>query len=1622
MFKRFLSILLLLAMLCPWLPVPEVRAAETGVDAIVYVDALNGSDDNDGKTEATAKKTLNGGYSVLKAELTAQGKVTDPNATGKIVLVSDYNWVFGSDHQRDIATAANYAHKYHVIYTGKTADVSLSFTIQKQSYIGMIGPTTMEHMNIRIAEDSKDPYLSLHSRGTLIIGEGVTNASEEKYQLSITALPYYSKTTLTGYLEINSGTWRNAYAGPYSVTNTGDCTLVFNGGTVNKIGAVFNGTLNGNANITVNGGTVGQICNGALNTKGTVSGSVTTTLVGGTLCGTVSTANAGSSYTILAPNGLTLDCGGTFVANTLTGGNLAMNPGTQLQITDSVTGTTSITPVGGVYFGTYLTAPAATPDSAINFVGGGVTAASDGTNKVWSCTDDSKISGLKLMAASDVTVKLYPGFSGGSAITPSKTTTENGLKCYYFANVKGSYRYTATGTGYYSITKNIYVSDQESLVLTELDVTPAKRAGTGWEATSVKLFTDEYIANFPADPSLWPDYQEAFQTPQFTIEGAPHQHTTQQEIENFITQLDQVNDDMYVYSVGLSAYGHNMPLVVFTKTDLSGAKTLEEVAALVNSNGKLTIHYQGQMHGNEPAGGEGVLAMILKLNGEYGQDVLDTVNIYCIPRVNPDGAQKDQRVSPTTNLDMNRDYLLATNVETRHMLNIANLFKPTVMIDSHEYTAEPDRTSEKWWDLLISPGFNPTSGEDFKNLGITMTQNAFATAAAQGLSYDYYTSQVNSKAAYVGRNYAALEGTLFFLIESRGIHFGTELYERRVVGHLITATSFIDYIVENADTVRSIVDGEKQRIIECGKTYEEEELLVLKSSTTKHPELNIPSVSYDTATGVGTSSTVSVTVVDQIDRSRTAPTAYVIPAGESWTQKVLDLMDLHTIEYTFAPAGSAIMLQGYTGTTEEAMLTDEMLVSFADGAYVFTMDQEEGKILAMLMEPDVTDISEGASTLAMAGIVPKVGESFPIYRYIHDLNADGSINTTMPPAAPTGLSVIDAPAPGQTGSITGLDATKSYEYRAAGATSYTAVAKGATSIDDLAAGTYYIRLTATANDLASTEAKLTIRFASITEYTVYLSTTGSDSNDGYSASKPVASVDVAYAQLDTIMAVAPEGTSGKIVISGLINLGTAVFNFPTCSYPVVITGKTTSDGFTYAGGGTDKTTSLNFKGDTTLEYMTIKLTSKQNFNYISGNGYKLVLGEGLNCVANSKGAYFNLCGGAFSGTFASTDLTVKSGSWRNIYYGSYTGTVTGNAKLTMTGGTVTNYIQAGYNVSVGGDCDVYVSGVTAGSRIYAGVTNSGTISGDATVTLGKNISGTPVVAPAVKGTIEGTYTLIIDGADTSAMTVQGTNYTSGSAADTVLLLKDGTIGQPTGFNTVVLETTGYIKLSKNTELSMDVRGDSHLDLCGYSLTGDFTGSGTLNLMDSSSDSYCLPTGKLVGTVTCNLAQHFKTNVTGAAKRYMVIKSEEGYTSNRFYLAITKVTVRPTDTGFGYKAQFYGNSAVLDLVEGVGFKLSLEGSQKILTKTATAVSGKEYSMLLQNFDIESYGDTAVNAQVFLQLKNGDQVTTGSASYSMKTMLQEVSKLTLTATQKAALQAMCAPYAAIMDSWDIDKLLK
>ena len=136
-----------------------------------------------------------------------------------------------------------------------------------------------------------------------------------------------------------------------------------------------------------------------------------------------------------------------------------------------------------------------------------------------------------------------------------------------------------------------------------------------------------------------------------------------------------------------------MPLVLFTRENVTGM-TLSQAAQIVRNNGKPTVQYTAQVHGNEPASAEGTLAMMLDLTDEKGSGILDAINVYIIPRVNPDGAVEVIRQSPTTGDDMNRDYLYMHNQEICLVTGAYNLFLPEVAIDGHERVTNFRTTGE----------------------------------------------------------------------------------------------------------------------------------------------------------------------------------------------------------------------------------------------------------------------------------------------------------------------------------------------------------------------------------------------------------------------------------------------------------------------------------------------------------------------------------------------------------------------------------------------------------------------------------------------------------------------------------------------------------------------------------------------------------------------------------------------------------------------------------------------------------------------------------------------------------------------------------------------------------------
>ena len=1478
---RFLSAIMVFAMLLTMLPAHVLAAVDQEPEyaATVYVDGSSGSNSNSGETAESSVKTMTVAYEKLYTLMEAAGKGTDPEAVGRIVVVNDVSFS-SSTGPTPFDTDP---HVFTIVVTGQTPDKGL---LIKKNY-NNLGPTVYENITLTKHKDSENLTYFCGNGYPLTIGEGVTTVAKPSgHHFNLVGGKSSGAYTGDSSLIVESGTWRNLYVGNYQGNMTGDATLVMTGGTVeNTMGSTYSGKHKGDLDITITGGSVaGNLYAGVTYTSGTHTGDVTLSIsgievdanvVGGgrtgltgnltmniadaTLNGTLSAQCTGTeeiNLTASKGNTLSISSGSLDVDSFTGGGTLVTGDSVKLNM-GSVTGETTWQIDGTPYDLIYITTPDTVAENAFAYVPSGseqaVVSTTNGTRR-WSISGGEEVVAFKLTAPEDVSLTLRSGFSSGAEVAPDFTSTEDGITTYtYNALAAGNYNYVASGTGYYTIQKNIYYSAEEAAVGMTVDANPGKRADDGFQQTgTIALHTDEVMDTILASsPDLWPEYAHIFQNDAvFTDpDRANHLQTTQEELMATLAALDGADDDMYCYVAGYTpVYGYEIPVAIFTTTDLSGAKTLEEAAALVNANGKATIHYQGMIHPNEPAGGSGAVAMIHSLDGDYGAEILDTVNIYVIPRINGDGAHVYQRANVAEGIDMNRDHLFVQSDEIEIVHKVYNLFMPEVTIDGHEFSSSTTSTSNTLDDVQVGAAGSLNSDADVNEIAQEMVHASFDAAFALGLrpyNYGSYASTVNNA---IGRAYYGLYGSLSFLIETRGIGSGLGWFERRTMSQYVVAETLIDYVVANEEAIRTKIAAAREDIAAKGQTYDTDDLVVLKHGVSKaagtgyvisRPTWNLTDGSVKNADATGT-----IYRYDVISASRPRPTAYVIPKGQAWAEEVTAMMDKNGISYYELDANSAVLLQQYMGDENGASLTGEKAVTFETGAYVFPMNQVGGNVLAMTMEPDVIDSEGYNGTLLQSGVVdPDANNMLPIYRYTYDLDSQGKIQIMELPAAPTGLTVAQPEVEAAAGAIVGLDPTKSYEFRSEHDGAYTAVPAGSTSIDGLEVGIYYVRYAATDLTLASLSCELEVIDRHITNYVIYVDgVNGSNDNSGRKETVPVATLEVAYAKLTTIMKYAPEGTTGIIKFVDTVTLKGDT-QLPAHSFPVLLTSVTGAEGITSGD-------SIGFNGDTTLKDIQITLTTK-NLRYIAANGNTLVVDENVTCVPAGT-YYYNIAGGTQSGTLeGDTNLTIKSGSFRNVYAAGYKGTVIGNANLTISGGNVTSVVQTSYSGATNGNVTMDLSNASIGGIVYAANTSSNDVNGNVTLRLGENLTlGTVYAGSRDAGSVSGTVTIILDGAEITKTISGGCANTTGSVAESVIILKSGAVNSVKDADKVILDTSAGGTVRFNGSLTVDevVGGGTVAWTAGETLTvnSDAVSGETVVVLDGDpADAPCIITPESV---------------------------------------------------------------------------------------------------------------------------------------------------------------------------------
>ena len=510
------------------------------------------------------------------------------------------------------------------------------------------------------------------------------------------------------------------------------------------------------------------------------------------------------------------------------------------------------------------------------------------------------------------------------------------------------------------------------------------RSGLGYEPTQLHSWGEAVEEALFDKKSLRSVDFGLLDTPAFRASKAANAFTTVSEGTSYLDQLSHSSDKAHLYFLDS---GRTWPVALFTDTDLSNAATLEEALALMASDGKLKVLYQAQIHGNEPAAGEGALTVAKSLARD-SEGYLSNMDVVIVPYVNQYGAERFVRGGDAGGLNLNRDSLALRSGSMKRLHDLYNQLMPEVFIDGHEFgsiSSSIGQTDDgfyfKWQDdIQVTCVNNLNRQADLFDQELKIVKNTLSALRDKGFRTFMYKPSCNNTTSC---NYARLRNSYTFLLESNGIGLGKNHFDRRVLSHHEAVSSILKQVSDESQTIQQKVASAREGLVEKGRVYSASNKFVLKHGYSDKNKFSIPRPSFDFS-GRYVGSPYKMEACSNTDdalRSRTRPTAYILSKQTAGAQNVKDTLTANGAEYFELKNQTTVPVRQYKGTTTKAQIGEKKDVTFSKGAYVFFMDQEAANIIAASMEPDVNDTTGYNGTFVQSGVLRKTAGWYPIYRY-----------------------------------------------------------------------------------------------------------------------------------------------------------------------------------------------------------------------------------------------------------------------------------------------------------------------------------------------------------------------------------------------------------------------------------------------------------------------------------------------------------------------------------------------------------------------------------------------------------------------------------------------------------------
>jgi dipeptidyl-peptidase 4 len=478
------------------------------------------------------------------------------------------------------------------------------------------------------------------------------------------------------------------------------------------------------------------------------------------------------------------------------------------------------------------------------------------------------------------------------------------------------------------------------------------------------------------------------------------QLTPHEDVLAFYQDLVARSPDARWVPIGESREGRDIFKVV-----LARPATTDPLEA--HRSGKPVIVIAAQVHGNEPAGKEGLMLFARDIAMGDLSPLLDEVTLVLVPQLNPDGAEAGTwgTRANAAGYNVNRDYIRLQNPETRAIVqNVLVPWQPHVVVDAHELLGPP-----RVYDFYLQHAEDLSGPSAPTRLSVEAVTPAIVQAL-EGEGFDHFPYHVHGtpeeipvEGVTVGlyggrnlRNYGGIHGAVSILFESLRENDARVGIEHRARAQRVAVEGLVRYVAENPKVVIAAVEEGRREMRDRGSRWDPADEIAIRVDVV--PRDTVPyrmaEMEYDDARGewvpTGRIREVDVPFADSavVRLSRPRPVGYVIAKHR---QDIARHLASHGVEVERLSAAVPINVEALV--VDSIIRADEPWEGFTprtvwssteagrrevpEGAFLVRAGQRLSPILFQLLEPEDED---SYASMGWFSAEKRVGRELPVLR------------------------------------------------------------------------------------------------------------------------------------------------------------------------------------------------------------------------------------------------------------------------------------------------------------------------------------------------------------------------------------------------------------------------------------------------------------------------------------------------------------------------------------------------------------------------------------------------------------------------------------------------------------------